>query len=142
MRGGSSKLRSPLHQGGFQLINAPFQGTSPVVAAVQQLLLGGCSLVSHQLMNVVLCQGIVLAPAGSQRQQRHLSKQSLAERPRISFQSVRHGISHNSHFKAGACYQLVAGQLLDIDLIMTQQHAYTLLNILDYIKFLQQQGAW
>lgn len=66
MHGGSSKVRSPLHQGGFQLVNALFQGTSPVVAAVQQLLLGGRSLVSHQLMNVVLCQAIVLAPAGSQ----------------------------------------------------------------------------
>jgi len=47
VHGDSSKLRSPLHQGGFQLFNALFQGTSPVVAAVQQLFLGGRSLVSH-----------------------------------------------------------------------------------------------
>ena len=45
--GSSSKARSPLHQGGFQLVNSLFQRTSPVVAAVQQLLLGRRSLVSH-----------------------------------------------------------------------------------------------
>ncbi len=105
-------MRSPLHQVGFQLVNALFQGTSPVVAAVQQLLLGWRSLVSHQLMNVVLCQAIILASAGSQRQQGHLSKQNLAERLGYCFQSVMQRTSHNSHFIARACYQFVAGQLL------------------------------